>query len=212
MRSVLPTREGNQLFQIDLKLGRIRHEAVTGAAGFTGNGGPALNATLSGPKGLAADAEGHVWLVDTESHSIRRYDAATGTLNLMAGTGKKGDGPDGDPLQCAMNRPHGIWVDRDGAVWITDRESHKIRVMRRVNRWMLFPFGRLQDAKETHLPRRKPFPDFTAKCIAPFSSERCGLQKMIQKPLDRHVCQVLGDHPLKIVTAGFGQTFDEFRV
>jgi streptogramin lyase len=128
----LATREGNQLFQIDLKAGRIFHRAGTGAKGFSGHGGPALQALLNGPKGVATDTKGNVWLVDTESHSIRRYDAATGTLTLMAGTGQKGDGPDGDPLQCAMNRPHGIFVDKDGSVWITDSESHKIRLMKQI--------------------------------------------------------------------------------
>jgi streptogramin lyase len=128
----LATREGNQLFQIDLRSGRIFHKAGTGAKGFAGHGGPALEALLNGPKGVATDAKGNVWIVDTETHSIRRYDAATGTLHLMAGTGQKGDGPDGDPLQCAMNRPHGVFVDADGAVWITDSEAHKIRVMRQI--------------------------------------------------------------------------------
>jgi streptogramin lyase len=128
----LATREGNQLFQIDLRAGKIFHKAGTGAKGFAGHGGPALEALMNGPKGVAADAKGNVWIVDTETHSIRRFHAASGTLQLMAGTGQKGDGPDGDPLQCAMNRPHGIFVDVDGAVWITDSEAHKIRVMRQV--------------------------------------------------------------------------------
>jgi streptogramin lyase len=105
--------------------------AGTGKPGFTGNGGPAKEATLSGPKGIAIDADGNVWLADTESHSVRRFNARTGNLELMAGTGKKGNGGDGDPLQCAMARLHGIFVDADGAVYIGDSEAHKVRVMRR---------------------------------------------------------------------------------
>lgn len=128
----LATREGNQLFQIDLKASRITHRAGTGAKGFAGHGGPALEALLNGPKGVAVDGAGNVWIVDTESHSIRRFDSASGTLSLMAGTGVKGDGADGDPLSCALNRPHGVFCDRDGSVWITDSECHKIRVLRRV--------------------------------------------------------------------------------
>lgn len=127
----LATREGNQVFRFDLKAGRIHHVAGTGKPGFTGNGGPAKLATLSGPKGIAIDAEGNVWLADTESHSVRMINARTGTLDLMAGTGKKGNGGDGDPLQCAMARLHGIFVDTDGAVYIGDSEAHKVRVMRR---------------------------------------------------------------------------------
>jgi streptogramin lyase len=127
----LATREGNQVFRFNLKAGTIHHVAGTGKPGFTGNGGPAKLATLSGPKGIAIDAEGNVWLADTESHSVRMINARTGNLELMAGAGKKGNGGDGDPLQCAMARLHGIFVDTDGAIYIGDSEAHKVRVMRR---------------------------------------------------------------------------------
>jgi streptogramin lyase len=127
----LVTREGNQVLKFDLKAGLIRHVAGTGAAGFTGNGGPAKLATLSGPKGIALDARGNAWLADTESHSVRMIDAASGRLELIAGTGAKGDGPDGDPLKCALNRVHGVFVDTDGSVFIGDSEAHRIRVLRK---------------------------------------------------------------------------------
>jgi streptogramin lyase len=127
----LATREGNQVFRFDRKQGVIHHVAGTGESGFTGNGGPARLARLKGPKGIAVDQEGHVWLADTESHSVRMIDAATGNLDLIAGTGEKGDGPDGDPLGCRLARLHGIFVDEDGSVFIGDSEAHRIRVLRR---------------------------------------------------------------------------------
>jgi streptogramin lyase len=127
----LATREGNQVFKLDIKRKRIEHIAGTGKSGFTGNGGPAKEATLSGPKGIAIDAAGNVWLADCESHSIRMVDARTGKLELIAGTGTKGNGPDGDPLQCQMARPHGVFVDADGSVYIGDSEAHRVRVLKR---------------------------------------------------------------------------------
>lgn len=127
----LATREGNQVFRIDMAKKTIHHVAGTGEKGFTGNGGPAKDATLSGPKGIAIDAEGGVWLADTESHSIRRIDTKTGVLELIAGTGEKGDGPDGNPLTCQMARPHGVYVDQDGSVYVGDSETHRIRVIRK---------------------------------------------------------------------------------
>ncbi len=127
----LVTREGNQVLKFDLKAGTIHLIAGSGKKGFTGNGGPAKSATLSGPKGIALDAEGNAWLADTESHSVRMIDAKSGKLELIAGTGEKGDGPDGDPLQCKMARLHGIFVDADGAVFIGDSETHRVRVLRR---------------------------------------------------------------------------------
>jgi hypothetical protein len=126
------TREGNQVFRFDLKAGVIHHVAGTGKKGLTGNGGPAREATLSGPKGIAIDAEGNAWLADTESHSVRMINARTGNLELIAGTGEKGNGSDGDPLQCQMARLHGIFVDADGSVFIGDSEAHKVRVLRRI--------------------------------------------------------------------------------
>ncbi len=125
----LATREGNQVFEFDLAAGVIRHRAGSGKKGFGGNGGPAREATLSGPKGIAVAPDGSIYLADTESHSVRRIDVKSGTLELVAGTGEKGDGPDGDPLQCRMARLHGIWVDKDGTVYIGDSEAHKIRAL-----------------------------------------------------------------------------------
>ena len=124
------TREGNQVFKLDLKADRITHIAGNGKKGFTGNGGPAKLATLSSPKGVAVDAAGNAWLVDTESHSIRKVDAKTGNLELVIGTGQKHDGPDGDPLKCGLARPHGIWVDPDGTVFVGDSENHRVRVLK----------------------------------------------------------------------------------
>ncbi len=127
----LATREGNQVFQLDRKNGTIHHVAGTGESGFEGHGGPAKLAKLKGPKGIALDADGNVWLADTESHSVRMIDRRTGTIELIAGTGEKGDGPDGNPLTCRLARLHGIYVDQDGSIFIGDSEAHRIRVLRR---------------------------------------------------------------------------------
>lgn len=121
----LATREGNQVFRFDLKEGRIRHVAGTGKKGFAG--GPAKEATLSGPKGIAVAPNGDVLLVDTESHSIRKIDAKTGRVELVIGTGEKGDGPDGPATSCKLARPHGIWIDPDGTIFVGDSENHRVR-------------------------------------------------------------------------------------
>lgn len=127
----LALREGNAIYRIEMKAGTLHHVAgVGGKAGFTGNGGPALQAMLSGPKGISIAPDGDVYFADTESHSIRKIALKTGTVELVAGTGAKGDGPDGDPLGCKMSRPHGIFVDRDGTVLIGDSEAHRIRAVR----------------------------------------------------------------------------------
>ena len=127
----LALREGNAIYRIDMKAGTIHHVAGTGRTGFTGNGGPAKEAALSGPKGISLGPDGNVYFADTESHSIRMVNTRTGLLELIAGTGTRGNGPDGNPLECELARPHGIFVDRDGAIYVGDSENHRVRVIRR---------------------------------------------------------------------------------
>ncbi|MCB1065028.1 MAG: SMP-30/gluconolactonase/LRE family protein [Verrucomicrobiae bacterium] len=128
----LALREGNQVFRIDMKTGTLHHVAGTGKKGFNANSGPALEANLSGPKGVAVSPDGtFVYLADTESHSVRAINLRNDppTLDLIAGTGKKGDGPDSpDPLKCEMARNHGVGVDPvTGDLYIGDSETHKVR-------------------------------------------------------------------------------------
>ena len=138
----LATREGNQVFRLRMKEGRYEHIAGTGKSGTSGEGGLAKTAELKGPKGIALDEAGNVWLADTESHKVRRIDAKTGVIETIAGTGQEGDGPvveDGpagegveirDAKRCRLARLHGIFVDADGSVLIGDSQAHRIRVLR----------------------------------------------------------------------------------
>jgi DNA-binding beta-propeller fold protein YncE len=127
-RCILALREGNAVLVLDPKNNRIKRIAGTGRSGFTGNGGPALEATLAGPKCVSLDRNGNIYLADTESHSIRYIDMKRGTVEVLVGNGKKGDGPDGnDPLNCQLGRPHGVFVEEDGSVLIGDSENNRVR-------------------------------------------------------------------------------------
>jgi sugar lactone lactonase YvrE len=126
----LALREGNAVYRIDPKAGRIYHVAGTGEKGYEGDGGPAKKAKLSGPKGIAWAPDASVYIADTESHTIRRIDLGTGAIATVLGTGERGDGPDGDPLKCKTSRPHGVFVDRKGVLYVGDSESHRIRVVK----------------------------------------------------------------------------------
>ncbi|MEO7650380.1 MAG: hypothetical protein ABIZ80_07915, partial [Bryobacteraceae bacterium] len=123
-------REGNQVLRIDPKEKRIHHIAGTGEKGYTGDGGPAKDAKLNGPKGIAYAPDGSVYIADTESHTIRRIDLKSGVITTVAGSGERGDGPDGDPLRCKTNRPHGIFIDKNGVVYVGDSEAHRVRVLK----------------------------------------------------------------------------------
>lgn len=123
----LALREGNAVYRIDLKSQTLHHLAGIGKSGYQGDGGPAKQATLAGPKGIALGPTGDVYLADTESHTIRVIRQKTGIIETLVGDGKKGDGPDGDPKKCRTARPHGVFCDRDGRVYIGDSENHRVR-------------------------------------------------------------------------------------
>ena len=126
----LALREGHAVYRLDLARGTIHQVAGTGQKGFSGDNGPAKMAMLNGPKGIAVNSKGDVYVVDTENQVIRVIHPKSGTIALVAGSGTRGDGPEGDPLKCALSRPHGVFVDPDGAVFIGDTETHRVRVVR----------------------------------------------------------------------------------
>ncbi len=124
----LALREGNAVYRMDLQTQRFTHLAGTGKKGFSGDGADARKAELSGPKGIALAPNGDVYLADTESHTIRVIRKTTGVVETVVGDGKLGDGPDGDPKKCRLARPHGVFVDAAGKVYIGDSENHRVRV------------------------------------------------------------------------------------
>jgi sugar lactone lactonase YvrE len=131
----LVLREGNKLFVIDPTSGKLKHLAGTGELGYAGDGGQALAAkfgapgnALNGPKGIAYSPDGSLYVADTENHVVRKINLQTGIVSTVAGTGERGDGPDGDPLKCKLARPHGLYL-AGGTLYIGDSENHRIRVL-----------------------------------------------------------------------------------
>lgn len=127
----LALREGNAIFRIDPASQVMHRIAGTGAQGYEGDGGPAVNAKLSGPKGLEY-AEGNLYLADTESHTIRKVDLKTGVISTVLGTGQRGDGAladcGPDSLQCRLARPHGL-LFANGLLYVSDSEENRIRAL-----------------------------------------------------------------------------------
>jgi sugar lactone lactonase YvrE len=125
----LALREGNAILRIDARTQTLHRVAGTGEQGYSGDGGPALAATLGGPKGLAW-TPGQLFVADTENHVIRRIDLATGIISTVLGRGTRGDGPETSPLECKLSRPHGLLAGAAGVLYVTDSEAHRIRLLK----------------------------------------------------------------------------------
>lgn len=126
----LVLREGNMVFRIDPKTETIHHIAGTGEKGWDGDGADARKAKLNGPKGVAWAPDNSIYIADTESHTIRRIDLKTNVITTEIGDGQKGDGPEDDPRKCRTARPHGVYVDKKGVLYVGDSETHRVRVLR----------------------------------------------------------------------------------
>jgi streptogramin lyase len=123
-------RNGNCVRRVDFAKGIIDRFAGTGKKGYTGDGAKALDATFDGPKEIDIDKDGNVYIVDTENEAIRRVDAKTGIVTTVAGKGRTktpGLGDGGPATAATLGRPHGVAVGPDGALYIGDTNSHRIR-------------------------------------------------------------------------------------
>ncbi len=125
-------REGNRLRRVDPETGIITTVAGTGAKGYSGDGGPALQATFDGPKELDIDPRtGRIAIVDTENHTIRLVDPATGGIQTVAGDGSQGGrGDNGSATSAQLDRPHGVAFTPEGDLVIGDTNNHRIRIVR----------------------------------------------------------------------------------
>jgi sugar lactone lactonase YvrE len=119
-------RSGHALRVVDRE-GKIRTLVGTGQKGNSGDGGPAIKATMNGPKHLAVDQDGGILIADTENHVIRKYNPQDGTIVRVAGAGRRGTaGVPGPALEVEMNQPHGIYVHQSGDLYISDSTNHRI--------------------------------------------------------------------------------------
>ncbi len=113
---------------VDLETGRIMTYAGNGEREYDGDGNKAAHAALSGPSGLALDAEGNLYIADTFSGRIRRVDLVTRTISTVAGDGTeyRYQGMPNE-FSTGLSRPSGIALAGDGTLYITDSDNHLIR-------------------------------------------------------------------------------------
>ncbi len=126
-------REGNSVWRIDRRQGRIFHVAGTGEKGFAGDGGDAKLAQFNGPKGIAVDPDVAVYVADTENHAIRKINLNSGKISTSVGSpqGEAGFNGDGDALSTRLlRRPHGVCLLKSGELLVGDSENHRVRILK----------------------------------------------------------------------------------
>ena len=110
--------------------GIITTVAGNGIAGFGGDNGPASQAQLNHPEGVAVDASGNLYIADTGNNRIRKV-SPNGIITTVAGTGIAGFSGDGGPAtQAQLNQPEGVAVDASGNLFIADTDNDRIREVR----------------------------------------------------------------------------------
>jgi len=103
--------------------GVIHNFAGTGLRGFSGDGGLALNARVSMPKGLAAAADGTVYIADSNNNRIRAV-TPDGKIQTFAGSGQPGsDGDRGPATEARLNSPTIVAAEGSGSVLIMENYS-----------------------------------------------------------------------------------------
>jgi sugar lactone lactonase YvrE len=119
----------NRIRTVDLATGIINTIAGTGEGGYSGDGGPALEAQLFTP--IDIEVVGRtLYIADTDNSRIRIMDLDTGIIDTFSGTGESTWTGDGGPAkEASLNFPHGIGIADDGRVFIADTYNHVIRVV-----------------------------------------------------------------------------------
>ncbi len=122
------TVDDHSIWKCDHAGTRIVRVAGTGEKGYTGDGGPALDATFNAPHEIRIDAQGNLFVADTRNHCIRRIDGETQTIKTIAGDGTEGFRGDGGPGDHArFSQPHSIVLDGNGGLLVADTTNHRLR-------------------------------------------------------------------------------------
>ena len=105
---------------------------VGGGRGFSGDGGAAIKAKIHGPTTLVSDRKGGYYFTDSWNNRIRQIDKK-GNIKTVVGSGKAVCGDNLPPLMTCLSLPHGVSLEKDGRLIITDTFNNRILRLDRDN-------------------------------------------------------------------------------
>ncbi len=127
------TPKGTDYLVVDLGNRRIRRVGVristiagNGERAVPKDGDKASEAPLMDPRACAMDGHGLLYILERGGNALRMVDNA-GKIRTVAGTGKPGPLKDGPALECPLNSPKYLWIEKNGKVLIADSSNHAIR-------------------------------------------------------------------------------------
>lgn len=113
---------------ITIAPGDIATVAGNGTAGYAGDGGPAINAELNNPSGVAVDNNGNIYIADLYNYLVRKVNAS-GIISTVVGNGSGAFGGDNGPAVNAGLYPYAVAVDAAGNLYIADTSNERIRAV-----------------------------------------------------------------------------------
>ena len=118
----------SRIRMVNAATGIITTVAGTGVAAYSGDSGPATQAGLNNPSGVAVDVSGNIFIADTGNNVIRKITVSTGVITTVAGNGTPGyDGDSGPATAATLDFPTGVAVDGSGNIFIADASNNVIR-------------------------------------------------------------------------------------
>ncbi len=209
--AVAADRQGNlyiadtmnhRIRKVDTATGVIATIAGTGQHRSSGDGGPATAAALNEPAALAVDDRGNLYIADQSNNRVRKVDLNTGTITTVAGTGETGYTGDGMPAtEAGLSGPSGLAIGPDGALYIADTFSGRIRRIDPATGLISTVAGDGGEYRFSGLPN-----EFSTSLSRPYGIALDGAGNLLITDSDSHLLR-RWDRKKKIITrmAGSGQ-------
>jgi|GEM_PF-5870649 len=116
--------------KVNISTGIITRFAGNGILGYSGDGGPAIDASFGDPSGVAIDASNNIYISDQLYSNIRKIDATTGVITRISGDANGASGFTSDnalAIGARLFSPHALTIDPAGNIYITDTGNQRIR-------------------------------------------------------------------------------------